>query len=313
MHGVPMKGAGTVKAYLLVNLSTALWAGNIALGRALRAEIGPWCLTASRAAMASILFAALLALRREGCPKHRPWFLVLVMAGSGVVGFQVLQYAGLRYTTSFNAGLMNATGPLITLALARVLLGQRFGTRHAIGALLSLSGVGVILSGGDALALLRFRFNLGDLLVLAAVSLWGVYSIAGRVAGRRASTPWVAGVSTMLAVPFLVAPAAVECIADPPTIGPGLLLALVYIAAGPSFVAFLAWNEGIRRVGPIGAMAFYNTLPLYAGILGSVFLGEWPGPVQWLGGSLVIGGCLLAASAGTGSPSPGLARPRGLC
>lgn len=294
-----MRGSGTVGAYLLANLSTALWAGNIALGRALRSDIGPWTLAASRAAVASLLFAGLLVLRRERHVERRPWLLVAVMAGSGVVGFQVLQYAGLRYTTSFNAGLMNATGPLITLALARILLGQRFGARHTAGALLSLAGVGVILSGGDLAALLRLRFNVGDLLVLVAVSLWAVYSIAGRVASRRASIPWIAGISTMFAVPLLAAPAWVEIANSPPTVSWGLVLAVLYIGAGPSFVAFLSWNEGVRRVGPIGAMAFYNTLPLYAGMLGSVFLGEWPGPVQWLGGLLVIGGCLLAATSGS--------------
>jgi len=70
---------------------------------------------------------------------------------------------------------------------------------------------------------------------------------------------------------------------------------LLYIGAGPSFLAFMAWNEGVKRLGPNGAMAFYNTLPLYAAMIALPALGEIPGMIQWVGGVLVVGGCLLAA------------------
>ena len=46
---------------------------------------------------------------------------------------------------------------------------------------------------------------------------------------------------------------------------PNLLLAVLYIGIFAAFIAFLAWNEGIRRVGPTRAMAFYNMLPVYDG------------------------------------------------
>ena len=42
----------------------------------------------------------------------------------------------------------------------------------------------------------------------------------------------------------------------------------------PGWVAYLAWNEGVRRVGPGKATAFYNMLPVYGTLLG-VFFPEW--------------------------------------
>ncbi|GAB4257182.1 MAG: DMT family transporter [Deferrisomatales bacterium] len=285
------------RAYLFVNAATLLWSGNVVLGRFLRHAVGPWTLAGLRAAVASCLFLWLLRRRRGagGAAGRREWLLALAMALTGVVGFQVLVYAGLRHTTALNAGIMNATGPLITLWLSRVLLSQGLRPRQVVGALLSLVGVGVVVSGASWEALRTFRFNPGDVLVLAAVLLWGLYSVAGRLALRTQSTLWVAGVSTVAAVPLLAGPAALEWWAAPPSWNLGRVLAVLYIGVGPSFLAFLAWNEGVRRIGPTGAMAFYNTLPLYTGLLGAAALGEWPGAGQILGGALVVAGCLLAA------------------
>ncbi len=55
------------------------------------------------------------------------------------------------------------------------------------------------------------------------------------------------------------------------------------------------WNEGVRRLGPDGAMAFYNMLPVFGALLGALFLGERMAAVQFLGGGLIIAGGLVAA------------------
>jgi len=299
--------ASSVRAYLLVNAATLLWAGNVVLGRALREAVGPWTLAGLRAAVAAVPFALLLlsAPRRAPvAPGDR--LLALGMALCGVVGFQVLQYAGLHHTTALNAGVVNATGPLMTLFLAWLLGQERLSVAQLAGAAVSLAGVAVVLSGGSWAALRALRFNPGDLLVLAAVFLWAVYSLLGRALLRRQSTVWVTAVSTLAAVPLLAVPATWEVLVAPPVVDGSLLLAVLYIGVGPSFLAFLAWNHGVRRLGAGGAMAFYNTLPVYAGLLAGAALGEWPGPFQVLGGGLVLGGCLVAAWARRG---PRGARP----
>ncbi|GAB4259458.1 DMT family transporter [Deferrisoma sp.] len=283
--------------YLFVNAATLLWAGNVVLGRALRDAVGPWTLAAIRGAIASVLFGLLLWRTRAG-PKgatRKDWGLIAAMALTGVVGFQVLLYAGLRSTTAVNAGLVNAAGPLVTVFLARLLLGTPLARQHVIGGLVSLVGVAIILSRGSWEILTSLRFNPGDLFVLGAVVCWALYSIAGRRLLERHPTVWVTATSTVLGALVLLGPAAWEWGALPPRWSPGVVAALLYIGAGPSFVAFLAWNEGVRRLGPSGAMAFYNTLPLYAGFVAALALGELPGPAQWVGGMLVVGGCLLAA------------------
>lgn len=290
-------------AYVLINLATLLWSGNIILGRAFHARIPPWSLAFVRASLASLLFIAVLWPGRGGHrrPTTREWKLLIGMAVCGVVLFQGLQYMALHYTTAINAGVINAAGPLLVLLLARLIIAEPVGPVQVIGAVVSLSGVFVIVSRGSLAVLLRAELNLGDLLVLVAVLLWGTYSVLGRLLLVRRNTFWVTGLSTILAVPVLLLPAASELRHAAPVFDVPLILCVLYIGAGPSFIAFLAWNEGVRRLGPGRAMIFYNTIPFHTAILSWVALGEAPGAAQWLGGGLVVAGCVLAIRSPAGA------------
>lgn len=278
------------RAFLLVNLATLIWASNITLGRALRADIGPVTLTFFRVLIASLVFA--VVLRRELSPKlFRGWPILLAMAATGIAGFPVILYWSVQFTTAVNAGFITAVTPLLTLPVAALWLGDRLNPRQALGMGVSLLGVALIVGIGA----LTVGVNFGDLLSLFDALVWAVYSVIGRLAMRTRGALAATGAAFMLAVPLLIAPAAWEWTRQPPAWTPTLALTVLYIGVFPAALALLAWNSGIRRLGPGRAMAFYNTLPLYVAALAVAFLGE---PLRWtslVGGALVIGGGLLAA------------------
>ncbi len=282
-------------AYLLVNVSTLLWASNITLGRALRGQVGPLTLTAFRVTVAGLLFLVLIRRlppgeRRLG--RDGPW--LLGMALTGVFAFPVLLYLALRFTTASNASLINGAGPLVTAVLAAALLRERLRGHQVVGACVSLAGVFLIIRGNGPAAL-GAAFNSGDLLMIANVVLWGLYSVLARVVTRGRSVISATAFSTWLALPFLYPAMLGEWRQTPPALTPLLLLTMLYIGIFPAFIAFLTWNEGVRRAGPSGAMAFYNMLPLYGALLGAFFLGETLSPGELAGGALVIGGGLIGA------------------
>jgi drug/metabolite transporter (DMT)-like permease len=135
----------------------------------------------------------------------------------------------------------------------------------------------------------------GDLIVLAAVTVWALYSVLGRRVMRGRSALSATALSSLLGLPFLLAAAAVEVQAIPVDLRPQLVLVIIYIAIFPTVIGILSWNEGVRLLGPSGAMVFYNTLPLYGVLLGCLFLGESLGLVHLVGGTLIIGGGIWAA------------------
>lgn len=283
----------------LVNLATLTWASNMTLGRWLRDDIGPLTLAAARFLIASSVFAALL--RRLPTEERRlkpDRWLLAGMALTGVVVFPPTLYLGLRHTTAVNATLINGTGPLITGLLAALLIGEPMSRRQIGGAIVSLTGVIVLISGGRLLFWRALGGNVGDLIVLGAVALWGLYSVLGRRVMRHRSALSATALSAFLGLPLLLLAAAWETRTFAIDLSPKLVLAVLYIGVTPTVVGFLSWNAGVRRLGPSGAMVFYNTLPLYGALLGHLFLGEPIGASHLIGGALIVGGGLWAARCG---------------
>jgi len=282
-------------AYVFVNLSCLLWASNFVLGRSLREEIGPLMLTTSRVAVASLFYVVILgrtAIKERLLPRH--WILLTAMALTGVLGFPFLLYRGLQLTTATDAVLINATGPLMTAVLAAILLKERLFPRHVLGGVITFFGVALIVSGGSFERLHQWHVNVGDLYILLAVVLWGLYSVISRRATQSHSVFSVTTISTWIGLPFFLGAAAVG--GEPTTTNWSwhLVLAVLYIGIFPSAVAFLSWNEGVRRVGANRAMVFYNMLPVYGSILGVILLGESLGAQHFIGGGLILTGSLIA-------------------
>jgi drug/metabolite transporter (DMT)-like permease len=280
----------------LVNLATLAWATNMTLGRWLRNDIGPLTLAASRFLLACVLYTILLQRRppeERRLGKDRWW--LLAMGLTGIVFFAPTLYLGLRFTTTVNATLIQGLGPLITGLLAALLIREPMSRRQILGAVVGLTGVVVLISRGSVALWRTMEINVGDLLMVVAVALWGLYSVLARKIMRNRPALSATALSTYMGLPLLLLAAGWEVYTIGVKLSPQLLLAILYISIVPTVAGFLAWNEGVRRLGSSGAMVFYNTLPLYGALLGVLLLGESIGPAHLLGGALIIGGGLYAA------------------
>jgi drug/metabolite transporter (DMT)-like permease len=296
--------APQLRAFLWVNLSCLCWAGNLAAGRLLRDVIGPGLLVCLRTLLAVILLGAIarIFMRKAEVAtpvSPRPWGLLLLMAATGIIGYQGLLYQALHTTGAFNAALINALAPLVTALLAWAVHGTRLSAAAYAGILLSIIGVVVILSGGDRERLLALRFGRGDLLILIAVLLWAVYSLAGRRVMQQRSVIGTTALATGLALPLSLPWALIEHSWASVEWTAGLWGGLIYVAVFASVVAMLAWNRAVNLAGPAHAAAAMNMMPLYA-LASSVFLLHEPFHLyQGIGGMMVIAGCLWATLAPT--------------
>jgi drug/metabolite transporter (DMT)-like permease len=288
---------GRVAPYLWLNLACVFWAGNMVVGRALRSFLGPGLIVTVRGAMSLVLLTALVrVLRRSGEPPLREDFWRLCfMAFSGVAGFQGVFYLGLRYTDAINAALMNAAGPLVSLVLAFVVLRTVVRPVQWFGALVSLGGIAVILSGGSLARLASLHFNAGDLLLLGSMVLWAGYSIAGREVMRRRSVLSVTAITSALSLVMVLPWGLWEFATGEPRFTPQVWQALAFIAVFVGVGALLAWNTGVKAVGAAEAMAFMNMTPVYTVMLSTLLLHEPMRLYQLVGAVLVVGGSLLAA------------------
>ena len=284
---------------LLVNLATLAWATNAILGRWLRADIGPLTLASCRFTVAAIFFSILLARRppeERRFGKDKWW--ILAMALSGIAGFSPLLYLGLHYSTAVNSSLIQGFSPLITALIAGWIIQEQVTGKEVAGSIVALIGVVGLISGGSIVYLLDLRFNPGDLIFVAAAVAWAFYSVFGRRVMRNRSPVSATALSIYLALPLLFAAAAVELQYTPVHLRVGTIAAILHICFVPTIVGYWSWNRAVRTLGPHGAMAFYNTLPLYGAMMGVLLLGEPFGIAHFIFGGLIIGGGLWGSLGG---------------
>lgn len=287
------------RASWLVSLVMLVWASSSVVVRAVHEQIPPVGLSFWRWLMASLVLApfVLLRIRRDYTRLRRNGFRFFLLGVCMVGGGTVLFYA-LQYTTATNASLVNATQPAITALAVWLLLGEPPSVRQMFGIAIATFGVLVTVAQGDLGILLRLRFNLGDLLVLASVTVYAIYAIC--------LPRWARGFDP-LSVLFLVCTAgsvallpwyvAETLLGNPVPVNGTTLLAVGYLAAFPSVLAVYLWNRSIAVLGANRTAIFANLLPIFGALLAFVFLRERLYPYHgasllliFIGISLVIRG-----------------------
>lgn len=268
----------------------------------------------------SVFLLLLVAIEGRGALRYEGRFWqVAALGAAGFAAFNILMNVGLSYTTPQGASLVVATLPLLTVFVRWALQGVTPSRAQLGWAGLAFFGVALVLTDGDPAALAEAG-ALGDLLVLIGALCWVRYTIGAgeigwsplRYTALSAATGAAAlGLCAVVALAFgWIAWPAGGAWADA---GPQL----AYVVVFGALVAVLAWNEGVRRIGPADAALFMNVVPIVAFAI-QVARGTELHVVEGLGvlvalGALV-GANLAARRALVGSaptvPSGGLATVR---
>ncbi|BBB90104.1 MAG TPA: DMT family transporter [Methylomusa anaerophila] len=279
------------RIWLLLIICNLFWAGNYVFGKYVIAEMTPLWITFSRWSLALLLLLPIARYMEKtaGSTVKKDWLLLLGMGVLGVIGYNLVLYSALEYTTATNAALVSALNPGVIVMFSVVLLRERVSSLQTLGFIASLSGALIVLTHGDFTRVLQAQFNLGDLLMLAAVLIWTLYSLIG----RKLSTPPItatavsAGIAVLLMAPF----AAAQGI-DTGKIGPLAVTGIFYMVIFPSVGSFVFWNISVRAVGASKVGVFLNLIPVFTAII-SGLLGETITGAQVLGGLLVFCGVYL--------------------
>jgi drug/metabolite transporter (DMT)-like permease len=222
--------------------------------------------------------------------------------------YNAMQYMALVTSTPLNVTLIAASQPLWMMLVGALFYRVRPGPRDLMAAALSLAGVVVVLTRGQPSALLQLHLVPGDLLLLVAIVCWSIYSwlLAKPPASMRgAARPrWTWAEFLLVQVVFGIAWAAAGALVESAVLadaqegvrwGWPLALALLYLATGPSLVAYYAWGTGVARAGPAMAALFSNLTPLLTALISGAVLGSWPEPYHLLAFALIVTGIMCSA------------------
>ena len=228
----------------------------------------------------------------------------LMWAGNAVVGRLVshlVPYLALLSSAPLHATLVAASGPFWMLIIGALVFDAPVRRMPLLGALLSISGVLVVLSRGDWQQLLAVRLVIGDLYILIATACWSVYSwLLSRQAEPEAiRRDWAAFLmaQVVFGLGWSGLFSALEWSFSEARIvwGWPLMATLAFVAVGPAVLAYRCWGLGITRAGPTMAGFFANLTPVFAAILSTAFIGELPRLYHGLAFALIVAGIVVSS------------------
>ncbi|QKM65037.1 EamA family transporter [Polynucleobacter tropicus] len=292
--------------YLLI--ATALWAGNAIAGRLLVGSVSPITLSAIRWGLAALL---LLPLGwRVFKPDSALWqnkkrFILLGLFGVG--SYNVLLYLALQTSTAINVTLIGASMPIWMLFIGAVWYQVKPTLLQLLGAIVSLIGVAIVLTRGELSALLSMEMVVGDLLIMLATILWAFYSwmLSRPGASTERQWPWADFLMAQVLVGLLW-----TSFFDGFEIAMGLAhlelnawtgSLILFVAVGPSLIAYRCWGLGVNGAGPTIAAFFANFIPLFTALLSAAMLGEPPQLFHGVAFALIALGIWVSSTKGRSS------------
>ena len=287
-----------------LTLATILWAGNAVSGRALVGSISPISLSAFRWGLAALLllpFGWKVFRPASALWQNKGRFLVLGLLGVG--SYNVLLYLALQTSTAINVTLIGASMPIWMLFIGAVFYQVRPTLLQMVGALVSLIGVAVVLTRGEPASLLSMKVVMGDLLIMLATILWAFYSWMISRPGKSTERqwPWAEFLMAQVLIGFMW-----TMLFEGAEIAIGhafvdlnywTVALIIFVAIGPSLIAYRCWGLGVNGAGPTVAAFFANLIPLFTALLSAAILGDPPQLFHGLAFALIVAGILVSSTA----------------
>lgn len=290
---------GIASPYLLLTITSLFWSLNWVVGKAVVGTISPLTLTFARwlvAVLAMLPFA--WPQIRDNWPlirKRWRWIVWVGFWGTGV--HNAFAYIGLQYTTATNGLLLNSALPMMIVLTGWAIYRDTITMRQALGVAASFAGVMAILTRGDIGALTALTLNRGDIIVVAGMIFWAVYTVLLRT--KPAGLPPLAmlaccsSVGLMLLAPMAVVE--VVFLGGGIHFTPGAFAAIVYVGLFPSFIGYVFWNRAVSEVGSNVSGLFVHLMPVFGSLLAWLFLDERLYQFHFAGAVLIVFGIVLTS------------------
>ncbi len=269
------------------------WSSTFVVAKAAFVEVSPLAFIFARFVIMVVLAFAVLLLLQQGASRfveRGDWGLFVLAGLTGYTLYQLGFILGLSRTSPFSSSLLIAMVPLFTV-LFLAIRGEPTPMQGWLGLGVALVGVVIFLvdKRGESAGTL-----IGDLLSIGAAIAFAIYGIITRPLVRKYPTATYTAWSVLAGtVPLLLVSLPDAIGQDWTAISAPAWFSIVYLAIFPVYVAYILWNYAIARRGVAKASSFGLLVPIVAGVLSAVFLGEPFGPLKLLGAALVLAGLVI--------------------
>ncbi|BCL76598.1 hypothetical protein JHS3_23340 [Jeongeupia sp. HS-3] len=275
-------------------LAVLIWAANTVVNKLAAGAIGPAEIGFYRWLLAALLFTPFMLrpLLQHRAALRAQAGKIVVLGLLGMVIYQSLAYYAAHSTSATNMGIILSLMPMMALALAIALLGQRLTLGAIAGSVVSFAGVLIVVSGGSVAALLQHGVGTGDALMLIATLAYALYSVLLKKWQIKLPSLVLLYLQILVAVVLLLP----LYLASPKV---GLSAAniplVLYAGLFASMLAPLLWMHGVAKAGPSRTTLLFNLSPVFTALIAATpVLHERLAWYHLVGGVLTLAGVLLS-------------------
>lgn len=280
----------------MIVIAALIIASNHVLARYIGGVIPPMGMVFWRSIVSGLF---LLPFALSGLIAHRQliarhWKLFVLMGLLFVPLGNGLIYTAYIFTTAINGGVVSASQPALTVILVWLLFRETITWKQGIGIVIAGLGVLAIITRGDPLAVLRMDFNIGDLIMLVAITFAALYNVLIRNIPDEIKVPELMFV-VMVTGSLSVLPVYVlETIYIQPVPLTWLSIgSFLWVGIAITAIAVGLMNAAIRRIGANKASMSNYMRALFTALLAVLLLGEEFQAFHLVAMVLVIGGVYL--------------------
>lgn len=302
----PSQASSTVAAVIALTATAMLWGSNYVVARAVHTDIPLPTVVLWRWVLSLVVLTPLAwPTLRKDWPNIRANLLFLICLGMIGVGlFSIFLLAGAYHSTALEVGLLNSTTPIWVVFLSYALGMARSVWLRNIGVVTALAGTCLILFKGTLGNVFGLQFQLGNVWSLIAAILFAWYTVALKFRTLNISVLSLTTIAAWSGVIGAMVPFYLHFLAtggtDPFLSGeaaPNTIIAMLYLALGPTLIANLLWIFGATRLGAARAGPFLYLSPITSTVLAALFLGEQIAWFHLVGFALILLGLYLTNRA----------------
>ena len=268
---------------LLGLIGVAAFSLTLPMTRVALRELDPWFIGLGRAAVAAIPAALWLLAARSPWPNRSQLASLGRVSLGVVVGFPVCSSIGMQTVPASHGAVVIGVLPLATALFAAWLGGERLSRAFWFCA---VAGSAIVIA--FAVTQGAGRLAIGDLWLLAAVTLGAFgYAEGGRLA-REIGAPQVICWALVCSAPVLFVPVAWLAWQQPWPWSAPVAASFAYVALVSQWLGFFAWYRGlalggVARVGQVQLLQVFLTIGF-----ATLFFGEVTPATTWLFAAVVV-------------------------
>ncbi|EHT3572056.1 DMT family transporter [Salmonella enterica] len=289
-----------INVYLKLVFVAFFWGASTIAGKIALQYSTPAIVIFFRFFIATIIMLPILWIKKEPINiELRSHIKSAIISLAGVSFCYYLYFNGLNLSSAFNAGVIEAITPLVTVLFAFLLNMERINSYQISGLILAYLGVLMTITKGNWNILTTSDYNTGDILLLLSTFCFGAYNILTK--------RWQININPNV---FMFYFFLYGCLTLSPWLiysgwkdfynemnkmfNPAPLAAEVFMALCGSVMAYLFFNEGIAKIGVSKTSSFINLVPLITALLSVYLLDEIANIYQWTGAAIILAGVFLS-------------------